>query len=111
MTGAIEFMQAWRDICKGQWRCDGCPIEELCKDYGREISDEHIAKLVRAVMRESRKKMDDQEPKTGHWQVDTDSWVDIFPAVNGYRCSECNALNIEESSYCPNCGVKMEGEK
>jgi hypothetical protein len=55
MTGAIKFMQAWRDICKRQWRCNGCPIEELCRVYCPEISDSHIAELVRAVMKESRK--------------------------------------------------------
>ena len=60
MTGAIEFMKAWRDICRKQWRCDGCPIEEMCRDYGHEISDEHISVLVRAVMTETRKKVDDE---------------------------------------------------
>lgn len=46
----------------------------------------------------------------GHWLLDKDSWVDVFPAVNGYRCSECNNLNIFAEQYCPSCGVKMESE-
>ena len=110
MTGAIEFMKAWRDICEKQISCDDCPIGEVCMDYGRMIPDEDIAKLVRQVMAEARKKVDDDKPKAGRWIADADSWFDIFPAVNGYRCSECNTLNIDESSYCPNCGAKMKSE-
>lgn len=57
------------------------------------------------------KALEQKELKIGHWIADSDSWFDIFPAVNGYRCSECNTLNIDESSYCPNCGIKMEEEE
>lgn len=48
------------------------------------------------------------KPKVGHWIEDADTWIDIFPAVHGYRCSECKALNAYDDSYCPNCGIKME---
>lgn len=48
-----------------------------------------------------------KQENCGHWIEDTDTWIDIFPAVHGYRCSECKALNIYDDSYCPNCGVKM----
>lgn len=57
MTGAIEFMQALRDICDKHFRCDNCPIENVCPGY-RSLDDEEITELVRAVMAETRKKLD-----------------------------------------------------
>lgn len=42
--------------------------------------------------------------KMGHW---------IYRVVGIYRyasCSECNKMQVDESNYCPNCGVRMEGE-
>lgn len=42
------------------------------------------------------------KPKTGHW---------IYRVVGIYRyasCSECNKMQVDESNYCPNCGVEME---
>lgn len=59
MTGAIEFMQAWRDICNKQVRCYNCPIDQVCPGY-RCTDDEDIAKLVSTVMAETRKKVDEE---------------------------------------------------
>ena len=28
-----------------------------------------------------------------------------------YRCSECNKANVIRSNYCPNCGLRMDGDK
>lgn len=66
MTGAIEFMKAWRDMCNEQRSCDDCPISELCLDYGRMMSDEQIADLIRQVMAEARKPKAEERkiPKT-----------------------------------------------
>ena len=58
MTGAIEFMQAWRDICNKQFRCYNCPIDKVCPGYYSSESDEYITNLVTAVMAESRKNVD-----------------------------------------------------
>lgn len=56
MTGAIEFMKAWQEICNERNSCDDCPISESCLYYGCLMSDEQIAELVRQVMAEARKK-------------------------------------------------------
>jgi hypothetical protein len=65
MTGAIEFMKAWRDICE-QRRCEDCSLFEMCMKYGREISDKQITELVRQVMAEARKPKAEERktPKT-----------------------------------------------
>lgn len=57
MTGAIEFMKAWRDICNEQENCKDCPMEECRKTdcYPEGIADDRITDLVRAVMAEARK--------------------------------------------------------
>ena len=50
----------------------------------------------------------EQEPKIGHWIVIVDKGGDTVTTVNGYRCSECNAFNMDEDNYCPNCGSRMQ---
>ncbi len=60
MTGAIEFMRAWLNICTKQTSCDNCPIDEVCNGFGFSPPDEEISKLVRAVMAETRKKVDEE---------------------------------------------------
>lgn len=68
MTGAIEYMHAWRDICDKQFRCYNCPIDKVCPGY-MTLDDDNIAKLVRAVMAESRKKEGgDEDEETGDYQ-------------------------------------------
>ena len=59
MTGAIEFMRAWRDICNAHYRCRECPLQSTggCKvtdpwDY----TDEGINNLITAVMAEKRRR-------------------------------------------------------
>lgn len=58
MTGAIEFMQAWCNICDKHVRCRNCPIVEVCPGYVYVTTDDDITELVRAVMAETRKKVD-----------------------------------------------------
>lgn len=53
------------------------------------------------------------EQKTGHWIAHDDYDGEVY-----YTCSRCNEpwITIEGTPqenrmrYCPNCGVKMEGE-
>lgn len=54
MTGAIEFMKAWRDMCNEPKSCEDCPLGGGC-DVAPLVSDEEITELVRAVMAEARK--------------------------------------------------------
>lgn len=56
MTGAIEFLKAWRDLCDEQGSCNKCPIEQYCKGLNVDYyTDEDITELVRSVMAQSRK--------------------------------------------------------
>lgn len=55
MTGAIEFMKAWRDICNEPKGCEDCMLDIICSGCWFEMSDEDIAEFVRAVMAETRK--------------------------------------------------------
>lgn len=63
MTGAIEFLKAWKDICiKPNGCCKNCPLT-IC--YGSELggpigqSDDIIAEFVHQVMTEARKKVEE----------------------------------------------------
>ena len=56
MTGAIEFLKAWRDLCKEEGNCLKCPVWERCKvTVIRRYTDKNITELVRSVMAQSRK--------------------------------------------------------
>ena len=64
MIGAIEFMQAWRDMwdkaCKNPERraCKGCPFHNVCDnelDYITHITDKEINDLITLVMAEKRR--------------------------------------------------------
>ena len=54
MTGAIEFMRAWRDICNEQEACSSCPIQKGCESEAKvdawDFTDEGINNLITAVM-------------------------------------------------------------
>lgn len=55
MTGAIEFLRAWRDLCDEQGGCSKCPVAKYCKCTElEEYTDETITELVRSVMAQSR---------------------------------------------------------
>jgi predicted small metal-binding protein len=66
MTGAIEFMKAWRDICNEPKSCEDCTLDIICSGCGFEMSDEDITELVRQVMAEARKPKAEEHktPKT-----------------------------------------------
>lgn len=57
MTGAIEFMKAWRDMCNEPKSCEDCPVT-ICRESwvgSPLVDDNQISVLVRQVMAEARK--------------------------------------------------------
>lgn len=36
-------------------------------------------------------------------------WGNYEPYSDGYRCSCCKLVHRTCTTYCPNCGVKMDG--
>lgn len=54
MYGAIEFMRAWRELCK-ETRCNKCEAYEVCMiaQFSSPVglTDEEINKLIGIVMR------------------------------------------------------------
>lgn len=48
-----------------------------------------------------------QETKTGHWITGRSIYYD----VEMYRCSECKNWSPYKAEKCPNCHVRMLGEK
>lgn len=56
MVGAIDFLRAWRDVCKEEVLCNECPVIQYCKsievDY---LTDKNITELVRSVMAQKRR--------------------------------------------------------
>lgn len=59
------------------------------------------AKSVRLMDREGFTRVF-VEPKTGHWKS---------PDNYYWKCSECGKLLLHDTTYCPNCGAKMERSK
>lgn len=59
--------------------------------------NEALEMAIKALEQEPKK------PKTGHWSHDGSHWK------NRFICSECGyKLFDEPTSYCPNCGAKMQ---
>lgn len=55
MVGAIDFLRAWRDVCKEE-NCLKCPIWEYCSGTTVDfLSDKTITELVRSVMAQKRR--------------------------------------------------------
>ena len=48
-----------------------------------------------------------QQPKIGHWITGRSTYYD----VEVYRCSECKSWSAYKAEKCPNCHVRMVGEK
>lgn len=42
----------------------------------------------------------------GHWSIDDSDWFETF-----YRCTVCKKRSRIRTSYCPNCGAKMDEVK
>lgn len=38
-------------------------------------------------------------------------WGNYEPYSDGYRCSYCNLVHRTCTTYCPNCGAKMDLEE
>lgn len=53
----------------------------------------------------------------GRWYGESDGYADGYPVIDVWYCSECGYC-IDDGTddpellpnYCPNCGVKMDGE-
>lgn len=55
MTGAIEFLKNYRNLCNASG-CDKCKMVDRCLlDVIHNWTDKDITELVRKVMAESRK--------------------------------------------------------
>lgn len=56
MTGAIQFMKAWHEICMSHNGCENCKLSEVHKEYpvcGQVISqmeDKELPQFVKLVM-------------------------------------------------------------
>lgn len=53
----------------------------------------------------------EQEPKTGHWIMTGDYYTGAYDSIDYVECSCCHKESLEEGSYCPNCGARMEDEE
>lgn len=49
-----------------------------------------------------------EKQKTGHWIYICNSQITGLKIV---ECSECGNRTYGSGKFCPNCGVKMEGDK
>lgn len=66
---------------------------EYRKDFATPMQIEALNMGIKAL---------EQKQKTGHWIS-----CDI---LQEFKCSKCRVCFRNKSSFCPNCGAKMEGE-
>lgn len=71
-------------------------VKEECNPYGKPTIDFESGKEVIKLL--ERMPPVQPQPKIGHW-------IDVS---GGCECSECGCLEAGYSSYCPDCGAKME---
>ena len=45
--------------------------------------------------------------KHGRWKLDLSPYDHTW----AYKCTACNGFVNDKTSYCPNCGAKMDGER
>ena len=74
--------------------------EEAIKTLKETLYDEKTSKNYLEAVRMARESLENQ--KTGYWIR-----CDI---LQEFKCSECRVCFRNKSSFCPNCGAKMEGE-
>lgn len=89
--------------------CDDC-ISRQVMDEVKELMTDINGHTVYAVKMSDIRQLppvNPQEPKTGHW-IDCDNSNDY--SADGYDCSVCGVNSEYATSYCPNCGTKMESE-
>lgn len=95
-----------KKLVNGEWCVEG------------EWSTSDIRGLVKAafylgrnasVVDDVKVNYDVKPKKTGHWIVHQHeagpNWE--YPK---YECSECHTWTNDDSNYCPECGIEMEGE-
>ena len=73
---------------------------------GAGIKDSDVIKMLEAMP-----SADVQPVRHGHW---IEHVCELFPAEGTVECSECHeheSIFLVNDKYCPNCGVKMDGEQ
>ena len=97
-----------------QQPCEDCisrqaTVERLCKvaDFMNEKREGSGSPYIMAALfiQDNKYEFPSVTPKekTGKWQ--------IIEGLGYYTCSVCKCDSDVNSSYCPNCGAKMEGEE
>lgn len=74
--------------------------KSLAESYGNTIN-----KLTTAISEAK------QEQRKGHWIMTGDYYTGAYGSIDYVECSCCHEYSLEEGSYCPNCGAKMESEE
>lgn len=101
MTDYRKYINALRQCAKehenDQTFTGHIIVSDLCRD---------TANLLEEV---------EQEPKEGHWiseTVENEDWKGFKRQYyQPISCSICHSPNYNKSSYCPNCGSKMDVRK
>ena len=55
MVGAINFMRAWRNVCKRTPTCHECEYDKFCMRELNEMTDDEINKLISAIIQDEAK--------------------------------------------------------
>lgn len=82
--------------------CEGCNLFELAEMLHKGkldcLMDEHHSIVIDP---------ESLRPK-GRWGIYTDE-DEVFGDIYYPKCTLCGKLAFSTTSYCPNCGAKMEG--
>ena len=94
-------------------------IKELREVYENEYPtasgdfDEYASHDVPNILR-NMEAADVQPVKHGRW-IDIYEWAKMHDSIPSgmctyYWCSECQKEQEKKSNFCPNCGVRMDGD-
>ena len=96
-----KAIQSGTVLPKGHGRlidADAINIHDVSPAYGMEVYG-----VTQDDIEYEPTVIEADKEKTGTWQ--------IIEGLGYYTCSVCKCDSDVNSSYCPNCGAKMEGEE
>ena len=100
------LMDAFRKYMVEKYDRERCATEENCKICERGCLWRNVVMAAPAI---------DAEPvKHGRWGMDIDfvfSYeLEDYICEDHYTCSLCDYDSLHNTTYCPNCGAKMDLE-
>lgn len=104
MGRVMFFTEHLPPVTSKPMECEDCVSREAVLEITAETGALETQARVKALPPVT------PQPKIGHWIVTGDYLTTAYGSVDYVKCSCCGEDSLEEGTFCPNCGAKMEGE-